>query len=132
MVRRGLTLVELLMSVVILSVGAVFIMQALVKISSAHVIAENQAQASLLAMSKMAEVELAVQAGAFSEDPEQGGSVRVGAQAFTWSATAAPLADDPTRTRIYLTVSWRRGESAGERQLETILRLPPDPSVSSS
>jgi len=127
-----LTLVELLMSVVILSVGAVFIMQALVKISSAHLMAEDQVQASLLAMSKMAEVELAVRQGGFAEDPEQGGSARVGMQAFTWSATAAPLAEDPTRARVCLTVSWRRGETTGERQLETILKLPPDPSISSS
>ena len=128
--RRGLTLIEVLLSTVILAVGAVFVMQALARISYAHLVAEDQRSASLLAMSKMAEIELAVRAGALSEKGEQG-HVRIGLQTFTWDATSAALADDPTRALVHLTISWRRGDAGFERRLDTILRLPLEPSASS-
>lgn len=128
--RRGITLIEVLLSTVILAVGAVFVMQALANISYAHLVAEDQRSASLLAMSKMAEVELAVREGSLSEKGERG-HVRIGLQAFTWEATRAALVDDPTRVAVHLTVSWRRGDASFERQLDTILGLPLEPSASS-
>jgi len=126
-----LTLIEVLLSVVILAVGAVVIMQALVKISYAHTIVEDQTRASLLAMSKMAELELAVREGVFPEKGERGRE-RMGTQTMLWEATSQAREEDPTLAAVHVTISWRRGSAVGERQLDTLLRPPQDASDPSS
>lgn len=120
---RGLTLIEVLVSVVILAVGAVAIAQALAKASEAQAIADDYAAANLLALSKMADVELAFRKGEPVEDG-QTGSVRLGLRSFDWQVAAAPLMDDPNTSTVTLVVNWRRGRTPYERRVDTLLRLP--------
>jgi type II secretory pathway pseudopilin PulG len=119
----GLTLIEVLMSVVLLSTGAVFIMQALARISYAQAVAEDRRTVYLFAISKMAEVALAVEQGTLSEDGERG-SFRIGPRAFSWNATAEPLDDDPQGASVVLTTAWQRGSADFSHHVTTIVRTP--------
>ena len=118
----GLTLIEVLISVVILAVGAVLLAQALAKISYAQALAGDRAAVYFLAASTMAEVEVAVQEGSMPEKGQRG-SMRLGQQAFVWEATSQALEEDPKAASVILTVSWRRGASTFERRLETVVRV---------
>ena len=111
------------MSVVLLSMGAVFIMQALARISYAQAVAEDRRAVYLFSISKMAEVALAVEQGTLSEHGERG-SFRVGPRAFSWEATAEPLADDPQGASVLLTTSWHRGSVDFSQHVTTIVRTP--------
>ena len=123
---RGLTLIEVLISVVLLAMGAVFIMQALARISYAQLVAEDRRSAYFFSLSKMAEIELSVWQGTFPKEGEHG-RVRVGASTGSWDVTASPLADDSQEMAIVLTTSWHRGADAFTHHVETILHIPHDP-----
>ena len=114
------------MSVVLLSMGAVFMMQALARISYAQAVAEDRRAVYLFSISKMAEVALKGEQGALSEHGERG-SFRVGPRAFSWNATAEPLDDDPQGVSVLLTTSWHRGSADFSHHVETVVRIPHAP-----
>lgn len=120
---RGLTLVETLASVVILSVGTVYIMQALLRAAHAQAVASQQADASLLALSKLADVELAVREGRTPEE-QKAGRVRLGPNTFDWELTTTPAITDPKLLTVALAVTWEEGGVSRARRVDTLLRLP--------
>ena len=122
----GFTLVEVLVSVAILAVGAPLIMHALARASYAHAVAEHHAQAYLFAASKLSEIELAARETRELKDHYEEGSFRIGNQAFEWQVVATPAADDQDLASVLLTLSWRHGADVYERRFETLLRLPPE------
>ncbi len=125
--RRGLTLVELLVSIVILSFGTVLIAQALVRIAQAQAIGERYDQAYLFLASKMAELELSVRTEGSLTDGEHG-SFRVEAQAYQWRVSAQPFAEDvPEMQVVAMTVSWDYAGHAYQRQADTVFFMPPPP-----
>ncbi len=125
---KGLTLVEILASVVILSFGAVVTMQALGRVASALSVAEYQGEAYLFAMAKMAEVELALRSGQPVEESSQG-SFRLGEHLFRWSLSLSTEPINPQFKAVSLTVAWSDGRHAYERHLNTILQRPSDESA---
>ena len=116
----GLTLIEVLTSIVLLAVSAVFIMQALARISYAQLVAEDRRSAYFFSLSKVAEVELAVRQGTFPQDGEHG-RIHVGASTCSWEVTASRVADDPQEMAVVLTTSWHRGAEDVTHHVETIL-----------
>lgn len=125
--NKGLTLVEVLVSVVILSVGAVLIMQALGRVSTAWTLGEGRLSATLFLMSKMGEVELALQEGQdLGGHPH--GSFQSGDRQFGWDLVYGSVPDDPNSTAVALGVTWKAGQHTFEHRLETILRRPPEES----
>ena len=114
---------ETLASVVILSVGTVYVMQALLRAAHAQAVASQQADASLLALSKLADVELAVREGRTPEEHEAG-RVRLGPHAFDWDLTATPAITDPKLLTVALAVTWEEGGVSRARRVDTLLRLP--------
>lgn len=121
-----MTLVETLASVVILSVGTVYIMQALLRAAHAQAVASQQADASFLALSKMADVELAVREGRTPEEQEAG-RVRLGPNTFDWELTTTPAITDPKLLTVALAVTWEEGGLSRARRVDTLLRLPEAP-----
>ncbi len=103
---RGLTLVEILVSLAILSTSIVLILQAQVSGVSALTLAEQRLAACTLARSKMADLELGFHRG---ELPRPEGQLRVGRTAFRWRTETAPLPEDPQLEQVTLTVDWRYG-----------------------
>ena len=121
--RRGLTLVEVLVSLVILSVGAVTILQAMVRISHAQALAAYQSKAYLVALSKLGDVEVAFREGRDVEASDTG-TVRIGEHAFQWDLASTSLVGEPLVRVVSLAVRWRAGTQTFQRRFETQLRLP--------
>ena len=120
--NRGLTLIEVLVSVVILSAGAVVLTQSLANAAHAQAIAESRMQAYLLAASKLGELELTAARGELVPAQVEG-TIRVAGDAFGWSAIASAPNDDLVQT-VRLRISWQQGPHAYAQQFETAVRLP--------
>ncbi len=118
---KGFTLVEILVSVAILSIGAVLVMQALGRAASAMVIAEHRNQATLFSVSKMTEIEMALLQGQEVEE-HTGGSFQVDEQLYQWSFSSPLNKEDPQRKSVSLVVTWNDGGHMVEHHVETVLR----------
>jgi len=122
----ALTLIEVLISIVILSMGSVVIMEAFGRMARALAVADHETDAYLFAFSKMAEVEMSCREGVPPEDDEESGSFQVGGQGYQWTLRTVTLSDEPPVKSIALEVAWRRGAEEHARRLETVLRIPQD------
>ncbi len=118
---KGFTLVEILVSVAILSIGAVLVMQALGRAASAMVIAEHRHQATLFSVSKMAEVEMSLLQGQELEE-HTAGSFQIDEQLYQWSLSSPLNKEDPQRKSVSLVVTWNDGRQTSGHHVETVLR----------
>ena len=116
---EGFTLVEVLTSVLILSISSVVILQALARASSAITLSECRRNAVLFSAGKMAETELALRLGLDLEEAN-GGSFRVGDQPFAWNSTCVK-AEGPGPRVLSLTVLWKRGRDPYSQQVQAVL-----------
>ena len=120
---RGFTLTEVLVSVVILSIGAVYVMQALGRSAAAIEVAEARAQAHQFAVTKMAELELAFRLGQKLEE-SNGGSFRQGTRQFRWGLSAPIPKEEPRMRPVSLTVEWDLGGETYAYALQTTFLFP--------
>ncbi len=119
--KRGLTLIEILVSVVILASAVVFIMQALARSTFTLALAKNRLAAYAFSSAKMAELETAYAQGAV---PKEGaGHFRVGRDEFDWRVDASASSEDPQLERVTPTVEWRQGSNAYESQMSMLQRV---------
>ena len=120
---RGLTLIEVLISVVILSMGSVVIMEAFGRMAQAMAVADDETGAYLFAMSKMSEVEVEFREGRTPEEDEESGSFRLGERGYEWALRSSTLSEEPPVKSIALDVEWQRGSEMYTRRFETMLRV---------
>ena len=118
----GLTLVEVLISICILAVGAVLLLQALAR--GAHVLAAARLRATAYAFAaaKMADIELAAHNS--TQPPKTSGTFQQAGQRFEWAIQAEPLAEDPDLELVSLIVSWYQGPHRYESDVTMIRRAP--------
>ena len=121
--RGGFTLVEVLISIAILAVGAVLIMQALVRGAYALTVASNRSTVYSFAAAKLTDLELSTRQGVAQKSSGRFGS---GAGQFEWQVDASPLDDEPQLSLVTLTVAWRQGRHRYESHFSTVQRLPPE------
>lgn len=121
-----MTLVEVLISVAILAIGAVLIMQALARGAFAQALAQHRATAYAFAAAKLADLEMIAAAGAI---PASSGRFWAGQDAFEWQVGAAPLDDAPELQLLTLTVSWRQGRHRYESSYSVVQRAPEPPPI---
>ena len=128
--RTGLTLIEVLISVVILSTGAVLVMHVFAKSWETVRVAEHRAAADVFALSKMADLELANHQG-LDLMKRPSGAFRVDGHPFTWQVSVEP--PDPEHPEgsslVTLTVTWPRGGDTDRLQCQTLLRPPVVPAA---
>ncbi|MBI4343451.1 MAG: prepilin-type N-terminal cleavage/methylation domain-containing protein [Candidatus Omnitrophica bacterium] len=103
---KGLTLVEILVSVAILAGGTVLVLQALARGAQALSIARNRSVVYAFSAAKMADLELAAHEGGASQ---REGSFTQGRERFRWRVEHAPVEASPLLERLSLTVAWRQG-----------------------
>ena len=120
--RRGLTLIEVLVSIVILSSATVAVMQAMARIAYAQTFAEQESRAFLLGASKLAELELATMRGEL--DRPESGTLFSGAQAYGWDASLASDGTDPYLKTLNLNVHWTYRDREYGQRLATQVRQP--------
>lgn len=119
---KGLTLVEVLISVALLAAGSVLVLQALAK--GAHVLASARCRAAAhaFASAKLADIELAARQGALPA--KTSGTFRQSGAEFDWAIQAAPTGDTPFLETVTLTVGWRQGPHRYEQRVTTVKRAP--------
>ena len=119
--HRGLTLIEVLISVILLAGGAVLVMQSFATGWEAIVRADERASAYLFALSKLADLELAQGQGRNLAERTDG-SFRVGAKPYTWHLN---LQADEEKARapqlVTLSIYWPRGRDKDEAQFSMVL-----------
>jgi hypothetical protein len=116
-----LTLVEVLLSVVLLASGGVVLMQGLAQGAAALLRAEYRLKALAVASAKLAEAELAL---AQAKRPAPRGRVRLGDQPLEWQVESSPVAGDPQLEAVAVAVKWRQGRHPDTLRVETLRRLP--------
>lgn len=119
---KGLTLIELLVSIVILSVGAIFVLRAYAKTAHALMIAEDRFNSYVFSVSKMAEKEMALREGLDVETGEEG-TFQVEGQRFDWDIAVEPLSEEQLNL-MTLTVVWRRAGHTFEDHIQTLFKPP--------
>ena len=118
---RGLTLIEILLSIVILSSAVTIIMQAMARSVSALHLAQHTITAYAFANAKLADVELEL---AQQKDPSGSGSFREGRDLFRWSVDVVPWVDSPGVEHVSLTVMWTQRGQAYTREVAMLHRVP--------
>ena len=116
-----MTLIEILISVIILSTSLVFILQACAR--GAYVLTQSyyRLKAYAFASAKMADLELAFHQGVI---PKADGEFRVGRELFRWQVATRPFSEDPQFELVTLSVGWHQGLNAYESRVETLRRIP--------
>ena len=123
--RRGLTLVEILISVAILASASVFVLQALMRGAYAVALAGNKLRAYEFISAKMADLEISVAQGV---RPRKDGEFAFGRDRFHWHVDTAVDPAAPPAEMVTLTIGWSQGRHPYESRITTLLRLPDVPS----
>jgi prepilin-type N-terminal cleavage/methylation domain-containing protein len=127
---RGMTLIEVLISLVILSSVTVFTLQALSKSAEVQRTTEFRRKAHFFALTRLAELEARVAPETEIEKTEKG-RFRDGPDTFDWEIVTAPHglvpeeeAPDPKEVPVLLelglSVAWEQGLDANSVQLRTL------------
>ncbi|MBI3322558.1 MAG: type II secretion system protein [Candidatus Omnitrophica bacterium] len=122
--QHGFTLTEVLVSIAILSVGAVAVMQALGSSAAAMSVAEARADAHRFAVTKMAEVELDVRL-VRPLDENDGGSFIQGTRVYRWSLSSPVTEEEAGLRPAALAVEWELGGKPYAYTIQTAFRVPP-------
>ncbi len=124
--HKGLTLIEVLISVALLSVGIVIILQTFVRSAQTLAYVRDDATAYAFAVVKLADLEIAWQRG---ETFKTRGEFTADGQRYRWFLTSAPL-DVPELEHVTLNVTWRHGPQQHVSQMDLVRRLPPQEDAS--
>ena len=129
--NRGLSLIEILVTVTLLAAGGVWVLQAFARSWEASTVAQQRGTAYLLALTKMSEIELRLREEPPVEVLTREGDVRQLPQTYHWAWQATPMADQPPTFAVDLTVGWQQGRVPYEERLSTIVINPPRPEKTS-
>lgn len=119
---RGFTLIEVLLSIAILSVGTVFVMQALLRGAYALAVADARTTVYAFASAKLSDLETGSAQGLA---PKTSGKFTADGYPISWRLETSPLADEPELELATLTVSWMQGGQWHDTHFNTVRRLNP-------
>ena len=115
--RRGLTLVEVLATIVMISIILPAAMQGISICTSTSVVARQRSESAALAEAKLSELlatgewQYGAMSGDFGEEwPE-----------YRWSGGASAWSADPTMTELYVRVTWTSRRQEREVVLTTLV-----------
>ena len=115
--RRGLTLVEVLATIVMMGIVLPAAMQGIALCTATSVVARQRSEAAALAEAKLSELiatgdwQFGALSGEFGDEwPE-----------YRWTGSAAAWASDPTMTELSIRVNWTSRRQEREVVLTTLL-----------
>ncbi|MFA5350941.1 MAG: prepilin-type N-terminal cleavage/methylation domain-containing protein [Candidatus Omnitrophota bacterium] len=123
---KGFTLIEIMISISILSVGLIFVLQGLTQCLSILRISQNNLEASLLAEEKMAEVEIAAKQDKTTFSKDASGEEQSGNIEFKWQIRLTPDSGYEDLNKVMDTVYWKEGRRSGVSVFNTYLLIPHD------
>ncbi|MBI4342931.1 MAG: prepilin-type N-terminal cleavage/methylation domain-containing protein [Candidatus Omnitrophica bacterium] len=119
----GFTLVEVLLSIAILSAGAVLVMQALARGAFALNAAEARTTVYTFAAAKLADLEIGFGQGLI---PKTSGEFKADGQPIRWRLETSPVAEEPELELVTLAVSWPQGRQRQEERFTMVRRINPE------
>jgi prepilin-type N-terminal cleavage/methylation domain-containing protein len=124
--KKGFTLVEVIVSVGILSFGLILVVQGFTQALSAIDIAHNNLKAGLLAEEKITEFILEPEVLDYSYNQELGGEEQEANTKYTWVLSVEQQGDKQELNQVFTDVSWVSGRRKGRVSIVTYLRIPVD------
>ena len=122
--NKGFTLIEIMVSVSILSIGLIVILQGFTSSLNVLRVCQNNLEASLFAEEKMAELEINIK-----QDKEvflKGltGIIQENNLEFQWSISLTPETEYEDLNKVLTTISWKEGKRKGINSLSTFFIIP--------
>ena len=121
---RGFTLIEIMISIAILSVGLILVIQGLTQCLSILRISQDNLETSLLAEEKIAELEIAAKQEKGTFFKETSGETQSGNIEFKWQIRLTPDQEYEDLNEALTTVSWKEGTRKGASVFDTYLIIP--------
>lgn len=128
---QGFTLIEVLVSVIILAFGLVIVAEGMVRTEQAYRISENMIIASMLAEQKLAEAELqALESRRLNTSSDQSKETFSG-KTFDWQRSTYPffhstVLDQTKVNQADVTLEWKDGPVRTNKQIYSTLILNPE------
>ncbi len=119
---QGYTLIELMVSAMILAIGLTAVMRTFTAGVGAVARNERRTIAVSLAQQRLAEV----QGLAELTDGRESGDVEEPWGQFRWQTTIESIDDLTTHKRVLVSILWDEGEAVDDVTLESIVRIPPE------
>ena len=121
-IKQGFTLIEVMLSVVILSLGFSLILQGFSQALSTLRISGNNAKASVLADSKMAELQINALEGQDALVSGVNEKILLNNIEFYWRSEVTLDQEDENLNKTVATLSWQEGKRKGATPIVTYLR----------
>ena len=123
--NRGFTLIEIMVSIAILSLGLILILQSFAYSLNALRICRNNLEATLLAEEKMSQMQIIAQQTRGSLLSGIEGESSLGNIEFKWEIDAVQDEEYVNLYKVASTTSWKEGRRKGAVIFVTYLRTPP-------
>jgi len=127
--KQGFTLIEVMLSVAILSLGFTLILQGFSQALNTLRISQNNLKVSLLVDTLMAEMQIKAREGqdTLLEDLNQ--KILLDNIEFSWAAKVTVDEEDENLNKTAATLSWQEGRRKGATSVATYLRSSSEDSV---
>ncbi|MFA6129363.1 MAG: prepilin-type N-terminal cleavage/methylation domain-containing protein [Candidatus Omnitrophota bacterium] len=122
--NKGFTLIEIMISIAILSLGLILILQGLTQCLNILRISQNNLETSLLAEEKMAEMEIAVKQDKEMFSKDTSGESQSGNIEFNWHVRLNPDMQYEDLYEVLTTVNWTEGRRKGSSIFNSYLMIP--------
>jgi len=119
--NNGFTLIEIMVSIAILSIGLIVILQGFTSSLNTLGVCRNNLEASLFAEERMADLEIDIKQNKYVFTRELSGSEQKGNLGFQWRIAMTPEIQQEELNRVLTTVSWQEGKRKGVNSLDTFL-----------
>lgn len=122
--NKGFTLIEIMVSVAILSLGLIVILQGFAGSLNILRVCRNNLEASLFAEEKMAELEINTKQSKNAFIKDLSGATQSGNLGLQWQIVVSPDLEYKGLNKILATISWKEGKRTGVNSLNTFLIIP--------
>ena len=122
----GFTLIEIMVSIAILSFGLILILQGFTQSLNALRISRNNLKTTLLAEEKITEIQIEAKQSTDLYFGNLSGESDIDNIEFKWETSIIPDEEYEHLNKVRTTVSWKEGRRKGAVPLVTYLRTPPN------
>ena len=121
---KGFTLIEIMISVAILSFSAILILQGFTHSLNILRISQNNLQATLFAEEKMAQIQIDAKNSKYGFLTGLNGESQIDNIEFRWQVSITPDEEYKDLNKLLTTVSWKEGKRKGTVPVVAYLRIP--------
>ena len=122
--KRGFTLIEIIISIAILSIGLILILQGFTNSLNSLRISENNLEATLIAEDIMSQMQIIAKESQGGILRELNGKSELSGIEFVWDTKLTELTEYEDLIEALITISWKEGRRKGAVGVLTYLRIP--------